>query len=413
MRDRGTRAIQYLFFTVFLDMLGIGILIPVIPQLFANPDSQYYLLRAGVSVSRGYYLLGLLTAAYPIATFFAAPILGQLSDRFGRKKILALCLFGTAVGYAFFALGIVWKSVAILFISRVFDGITGGNISVAQAAIADVTKPEDRAKNFGMIGLAFGLGFVFGPVLGGVLSDHTLVPWFSVQFPFYVAAGLALLNTGLILYFFKETFVPPVQKKRIVILDAFKRIGRAKAQDKTLRVLFMVSFLLSIGFSFFTSFFNVFLTAKFGFTQTQTGKLFAFIGLCVALAQAFVTRWVGKAYRDSSVLSLSYFATGIAVVCYVFPAQSSTLYFIVPFFAIFYGLTQANANALLSRMASSEQQGEVLGINAGFVSLAQAFPPFLAGFLAALFSPSIPILLAGLAVICAGVLFVAYRKRYA
>jgi DHA1 family tetracycline resistance protein-like MFS transporter len=276
-----------------------------------------------------------------------------------------------------------------------------------------VTKPEDRAKNFGLIGLAFGLGFVFGPVLGGLLSDHTLVPWFSVQFPFYVAAGLALLNTGLILYFFKETFVPPVQKKRIVILDAFKRIGRARAQDKTLRVLFFVSFLLSIGFSFFTSFFNVFLTAKFGFTQTQTGKLFAFIGLCVALAQAFVTRWVGKAYRDSNVLSVSYFATGIAVMLYVLPEQSSTLYVVVPFFAVFYGLTQANANALLSRTAPAEQQGEVLGINAGFVSLAQAFPPFLAGFLAALFSPSIPILLAGLAVIAAGVLFVSYRKRYA
>lgn len=408
--NKSKRAIRYLFFTVFLDMLGVGILIPVIPQLFANPQSQYYLLHAGTSVTRGYYLLGLLTAAYPVAIFFAAPILGQLSDRYGRKRILAICLFGTALGYALFAWGIVWRSIAILFIARIFDGITGGNLSVAQAAIADVTEPSDRAKNFGLIGLAFGLGFIFGPALGGILSDPGVVSWFSPQFPFYVAAALAFINTILILSFFKETR-KSMSHTRIVLLESFKKIASAR-KHKKLQTLFTVSFLLSIGFSFFTSFFNVFLTAKFNFNQAQTGKLFAFIGLCTALTQGFVTTWAAKLYGDIKILSWSYFATGIAVALYVLPHHATTLYYIVPLFALAFGLTQANANALLSRKAKADEQGEVLGINAGFVSLAQAFPPLLAGFLAALFSPSIPILLAGLVVCIAGLVFVLFRKKY-
>lgn len=404
------KAIRYLFFTIFLDMLGVGILIPVIPQFFANPESHYYLLRAGATLEHGYLLLGLLTAIYPIAIFFSAPVLGQLSDRYGRKPILAICLFGTAIGYALFAWGIVWRSIVILFIARLLDGLTGGNLSVAQAAIADVTEPADRARNFGLIGLAFGLGFIFGPVLGGILSDASVVPWFSAQFPFYVAAGLAFINTILILSFFKETRKVPVHK-HIVLLEAFKKINAAKYHKKLLP-LFSVGFLLSAGFSFFTSFFNVFLTHKFAFTEVQVGKFFAFIGLCVAISQAFITRWLGKKVRDVTILSYSYFATGFAVLFYVLPHNARVLYWVVPFFAIAYGLTQANSNALLSRKTSSDQQGEVLGINAGFVSLAQTFPPFLAGFLAAIFSPAIPILFAGLVVIIAGTVFVLVRKQY-
>lgn len=390
-------------------MVGIGILIPVIPQLFANPDSPYYLLSTSTSVRSGYVLLGLLTASYPVALFFAAPILGQLSDRFGRKPILTLSLLGTAFGYFLFALGIVFKSIPLLFIARIFDGLTGGNISVAQAAIADVTDPKNRAKNFGMIGAAFGLGFILGPFLGGKLADQTLVSWFSAQTPFYVAGILALLNAVVLMRFFKETHTTTTAVA-VDIFQSIKRIGSAKRYGEV-RALFLVMFLMSAGFAFFTSFFNVFLVHRFGFTEGKIGTFFGFVGICVVITQALVTRLVAKRFRDIQTLSITYFVTAVMLVAYVVVPSAQYFIFVTPLFAIANGLTQANSMALLSRKAGGEGQGELLGVNAGFTSLGQAIPPLLAGTIAAVLSPSIPILLGAALITTAGIVFLLHKPH--
>jgi DHA1 family tetracycline resistance protein-like MFS transporter len=194
-----------IIFTIVLDTLGIGILVPVVPQLLGNPASPHYLLAADVSLGTGYILLGGMVAMYPIMQFFATPVLGQLSDRYGRRPILALSLFGTALGYVLFAVGILLKSIPLLFVARALDGLTGGNVSVAQAAIADLTLPKDRTKNFGLIGAAFGFGFILGPFLGGTLADPSVVSWFTAATPFWFAAILATFNTLSVLWFFSET----------------------------------------------------------------------------------------------------------------------------------------------------------------------------------------------------------------
>src|SRR3989344_3479623 len=173
------KPLPVIFFTVFVDLIGFGILIPVVPLLLADPESSYFLLPKGFTVNQGYIMLGFLTAMFPLMQFLAAPILGQLSDKFGRKRILAISLFGTCLSYLIFAYAILTRNIPLLFAARAFDGITGGNIAVAQAAIADVTTPANRAKNFGLIGAAFGLGFILGPYIGGKLSDPTVVSWFG------------------------------------------------------------------------------------------------------------------------------------------------------------------------------------------------------------------------------------------
>jgi len=403
------KSLGTLFFTVFLDMLGIGILIPIMPQLFANPNSPYYLLHSS-SVTNGYLLLGLLTAIYPIAVFFAAPILGQLSDKYGRKPVLVVSLFGTSIGYVLFAVGIAIGSLPLLFISRLIDGITGGNISVAQAAIGDVSTKEDRAKNFGMIGAAFGLGFILGPFLGGKLADSTLVSWFTIQTPFYAAALFAFLNTLSILSFFKETHHERTIEK-INFAESLKQISAAK-RHSDVRTLFLTNFLMSAGFAFFTSFFNVFLTNKFGFTEGQIGNFFAYIGICVVITQAVITRAFAKRFKDTQILTYSYFATAFFLLCYLLPTKSSQFLFVTPLFAMANGLTQANTMALLSRRSDPRLQGEVLGINAGFMSLAQAIPPLIAGVIAAVFSPAVPIIIGAGMIGIAGVFFLHIKGQH-
>ncbi|HTK60314.1 MAG TPA: MFS transporter, partial [Candidatus Baltobacteraceae bacterium] len=284
------RPLAVIFLTVLVDLIGIGILIPVIPQLLANPESPSYLLTGQITAREGLLLYGLLTAVYPLMSFLSAPILGQLSDRYGRRRILAVCIAGTASGYVLFALAILTKNLPLLFFARILPGITGGNISVAQAAVADITKPEDRAKNFGLLGAAFGLGFILGPLIGGKLADPNVLPWFGAATPFWFAAILAAFNLVSILMFFPETHRTDGVAKAFRWLKSMGDIAAA-FRLKELRGLFTTSFLFYSGFGFI-SFFGVFLADRFGFNEGATGNYFAYVGICIVLAQAVIVRFV-------------------------------------------------------------------------------------------------------------------------
>jgi len=397
-----------ILFTVFLDLLGFGILIPVIPLLLADSTSKYYLLPPGVPLATGYFLLGLLLTAYPLAQFFSAPILGQLSDRYGRKPILAISLFGTAISYFLFAIGIHLRLLPLLFIGRILDGITGGNVSVAQAAIADITPPEKRAKNFGLIGMVFGLGFILGPFLGGKLSDPSVFHLFDVTTPFWFAFGLALLNTLLVIFKLPETLSRKNHELVIRFDQSIRHIIKA-VNLRPLRILFSTAFLVQAGFSFFTTFFGVFLIKRFSFNQGQIGDLFAYIGLWIAFSQGFLTRKL-SVVAEYKILRLVLFGNALAILMFFLPTNPIWLYVIVPFFAVQNGLVGANLLGLISRSASSDAQGEILGINASVQALGQAIPPLISGFIAANLNPSAPTLVSSLVLFSAAIVFIRYYQ---
>ncbi len=405
MRNRlAQNPLPVVLFTIFVDLIGLGILIPVIPLLLANPNSPYYLLSGDVSVKTGYIILGFLTAIFPFMQFIAAPILGQLSDKYGRKKILSISLFGTSFSYVLFAIGIVTRNIPLLFISRGFDGITGGNLSVAQAAIADVTKPENRARSFGLIGAAFGLGFIVGPYIGGKLSDPNIVSWFSATTPFYFAAGLALLNAIFVLTIFPETHKNLQSHIKIDFDRSLKNIIRAFSIPG-LKVIFTTVFLFQAGFSFFVTFFAVFLIQRYSFSQGNIGDFFAYVGIWIAFSQAVVTRRLSHIFSEVDILRFSIIITGAIVAVYLLPKYSWQLLFITPFFAMANGLSQANIVALVSKSAGPEIQGEVLGLNASVMALAQSIPPVLSGYIAASLAPEAPIVVASIVILTAGFTF--------
>ena len=406
---KNKRILAVIIFTIFVDILGVGLLIPVFPLLLANPSSPYYLLNGGMGVAQGYIMLGYLSAIFPIMVFLMAPIFGELSDKYGRKKVLALALTGTAISYFLFAIGVALKNIPLLFFSRAMDGVTGSSIASAQAAIADITKPENRAKNFGLIGAAFGFGFIIGPFLGGKLSDPSVVSWFNATTPFYFAGILSLLNVIFILTVFRETNLTPNDKLKITIIKAFTNIVKAfKLQD--VRSILLTNFFLQGGFTFFTTFFAVYLADRFHFTQGNTGDYFAYVGFWAIIAQAVVLPFFSKRFREDQILRYSLLFISIFIFANLLPRHAWQLMLITPLFSMANGLSGANLTALMSRSADQKSQGEILGISASISSLAQSIPPVLSGYIAAKFMPEATVFVSGIVVFVAWLSFVLFFK---
>lgn len=399
MKDK-KNLILPIFFTVFLDLLGLGIVIPILPAVLLDPICG--ILPLNFSYSLRILLYGFLIAAYPIAQFFGAPILGTLADSHGRKKLLILSLLGTLLGYIIFLTGISLGNVYLLFMGRIIDGFTGGNISVAQSAISDISDEKTKARNFGLIGMAFGLGFVTGPYIGGKLSDPDIFEGFNYATPFFLSIFLTILNIILVSFNLQETLIKK-RKVKINIFTGFKNIRNAFSFKK-LRVMFLVVFLLNIGHNFFTQFFQVFLMGKFGFSQSNVADFFAYMGLWIAISQGGLMRPLSKKFNSSSILSVTMAAAAFLLPLLILPDNSVWLYFIIPFVAIMQGMNQPNTSAIISNLTDTDKQGEILGINQSMQSLAQSIPPLIAAFAASI-NINLPIMFSAVSTLLAWIIF--------
>ncbi|MBU2566737.1 MFS transporter [Patescibacteria group bacterium] len=393
-----------LFLVVFIDMLGIGIIIPILPIIFYAKD----FFPASVPQSTINILLGLLIASYPLAQFFAAPVLGKYSDRYGRKNLLIISLIGSLLGYALFAVGIIIGNIYILFLSRIIDGVTGGNISIVNSAIADISDVENKTKNFGLIGMAFGLGFIFGPFIGGVLSDSNIISWFNLATPFWTAALLVFINIMFIIFSFKESIVQKVHKP-IHFLSSIIDI-RKIISLKSLNIFFLTIFLINFGWSFFTQFFQIFLYDKFSFTSTQIGYLFAYMGLWIAISQGVLIRPISKKFKSEKILKIVILLTSLTLLTFIIPSQNYILYLIIPILAISFGFINPNFSTIISNSTTPTAQGEILGLRQSVVSLSQAIPPILAGISLSI-STSMPIIISSAVLFIAWIVFFFLGKQ--
>ena len=408
-RRKPERALPVILMAIFLDLVCNGILVPIVPQLLANANSPYYLLPASVPVSYAYIVLGILIAVYPIFLFFSTPILGEYSDYVGRRKVMTLALTGTGLALILFAVGVMIKSLPLLFIARIFGGIVGGNLAVAQAAIADITPPEKRAARFGLIGAAYGFGFIIGPVIGGLLSDSSLVSWFNASTPFWFAAFLSLLNAALVFGLMAETFTSS-EPITITWHRAVFNVMRAYRLVK-IRSVFATNFLFQAGLALFATFFAVFLTSNFGYTQVHVGYYIAYAGIWIIISQGVVLRWLTRRFDEIGLLRVFLLAGSASVFFYYFTEHTIGLLIVGACFALTNGIVMAALPSLASRLAPARIQGEVLGINTSVQALAQSIPPILAGLLAAEITPSAPIYVAGAVMGVGWIYFISTVRR--
>lgn len=391
--------------TVFVDLVGLGIVIPTTAPLFIDPRLGF--LPSSTSDFARSALLGLLIASYPLAQLFGAPILGSLSDKYGRKKLLLISLVGTLIGYVLFGVGIVTKNLPLLFLSRVLDGFTGGNISVANSAIADISTKENSAKNFGLLGMAFGIGFIIGPFLGGKLADPTVVSWFNSATPYWFATILCVVNILLLIFYFKETYIPNKNIK-VNIFGGLQNLIRA-SRYTDLRVMFLVIFLFTFGFNFFAQFFQVYLIQEYHYTEGQIGNFFAYIGLWIAFSQGAVTRFASKYLKPDQILTITLVSLSIFLYIQLIAQKEWFLYVVGPFIAFTFGLTIPNSNAIVSALAPKDKQGEVMGVSQSVICLGQGITPMLAGVLLT-FHHNFPVIISSSCMFLAWVVFIKLYK---
>lgn len=385
----------------FIDMVGIGIIIPVLAPLIINNDTG--IVPGDFSIAERNIIFGLLTASFPLAQFFGSPILGALSDKYGRKPMLTISMTGSMIGYFLFAYGILTNDLYLAFGARILDGFTGGNISIIFSSIADLSNPEKRAQNFGLVGVMFGIGFIMGPFIGGLLASEEFGPMFGPALPFWVAGALCGVNVLFIIWLFRETLLTPVTG-RVNVLSGFLNIGKALSM-RNLRAMFITIFLHTLGFSFFTTFFSVLMIQKFGLEEQDLGYMFGFVGVCLVITQGLLIKPLNKRFKSYQVLRFSLLGLALTLAVDIFPDAVWMIYAILPFMSVSQGLTSPNMNALVSNEATPEQQGEIMGINNSIASIGIAIPPLVAGFLTNL-DPRLPTIAAAAFVFLAWVTFI-------
>jgi len=368
------RYLPILFLTLLIDMIGMGMVIPIIPIIFTDSMSSHFLLD-GYSVGAQYIFAGAVTALFGLMQFIAAPILGELSDVFGRKRLLTVGVGVLALSQILFGFGIEIASLSLILVSRAIAGIAGANFSIAQASIADVTEPKDRAKNFGLIGAAFGLGFIIGPTLGGIIASATGSP----SSPFWLAGALGVLNVMSISLFLPETNMNKSERKKFTFLRGMHNIQSA-FRDVDARPLYLANFLYVSGFTFFTSFIGILLVSRFHFVESGIGVFFGVMGLWIVFTQGFILRILTRKYSERTILRSSLLFLVVGLSLYAIVPSIFLLYLFVPVVAVSNGLSMANMGALISKSVSVTKQGAALGINGSLMALSQGIVPLIAGF---------------------------------
>jgi multidrug resistance protein len=354
-----------IFTTVFIDLVGFGIVIPVLP---------FY--AEGTIFNATPRTVGLLFASYSIMQLIFSPVLGGLSDKHGRRPVLLLSIIGTGIG--FLVLGFA-KTLFMLFVGRILDGITGGNISTAQAYIADITTQENRAKGMGLIGAAFGIGFIFGPAIGGILSQ-----W-GVHVPFLFAGALCFANALLLYFTLPETVTADhPAKNRAAGGRSFRHVLESLKQPRLAFVL-IIYFLFVVAFSIMTTSFSLYTMFRFGYDAQHTGYLFAYVGLIAVVIQGGLIGRLVKRFGELPLVIFGAlcFAISLFAVPFVGPAAGGLAALLVGggVFSMGNSLATPALTSLASKTAGPEKQGVVLGVTQSVASLARAVGPSLAAVL--------------------------------
>ncbi|OKS86362.1 TCR/Tet family MFS transporter [Mucilaginibacter polytrichastri] len=383
-------ALGFIFVTLLIDITGFGIIIPVIPKLLEH------LIHGNLSDAARYG--GWMTFAYSIMQFLFAPVLGNLSDKYGRRPILLGSLLGFAIDYTFLAFA---PTVWWLFVGRIIAGITGASFTTASAYIADISEPEKRAQNFGIIGAAFGIGFIIGPVLGGVLGQY------STKLPFLAAAGLALVNAIYGFFILPESLAPENRRafewKRanpVGSLMQLKKYPAVSGLIASLILIYIAAHAVQSTWTFFTM-------SRFGWTEALVGYSLGLIGLLSGLVQGLLIRVTIPKLGQKKSIVLGLLLYSIALFLFAFASQSWMMFAILSIYCLG-GIAGPALQGLISTQIPPNEQGELQGGLTSLMSVTSIIgPPLMTTLFAWFTGKSAPIHFPGAPFLMGAVLMLA------
>ena len=351
-------ALSLIFLTVFIDLLGFGILIPILPT-FATKVLHVDEMAIGIAI-----------AIYSLVQFFFNPIFGELSDKHGRKPMIVISLFINAIGYVIFAFT---SSFLLLIISRIVAGIGGSSIGVAQAYIADITTKENRSKGMGLIGAAFGLGFVFGPLIGGLLSKY------GYMVTGFASGGFSILAFVLTLLLLPESLKQKnkqIRKRKLFDVNSFKKVF----SKPSLAILVVLFFILTFSVANIYGTFALLGYKVYGFTDLQNGYMYGIIGLMSAIVQGGLLSYISKYVNDKKLIIFGslFMIVGLGLMPY--GGSFFWLAIIVTVLSFGTGTLQPTLLSMISKVTSESEQGVTLGINQSLSAFARMLGPLWGGF---------------------------------
>ena len=349
----------FIVFTVAIDAMGIGLIIPVMPELIQQVR--------GASIAEAAYWGGLLTFTYASMQFLCGPLLGNLSDRYGRRPVLILSLVFMGLDYFLMAIA---PTLALLFVARFISGITGATYAVAAAYLSDTSEKGQRSSSFGLIGAAFGIGFVLGPALGGLIGE------FGARMPFFIAGGLALANAAFGLLILPETL--PAEKRRRFEwhrADPFRALLRIKNLPGIGGVMLVV-LIHSIAQNVYPSVWSYFTIEKFAWTVSTVGFSLAVYGLCAALVQVFVLRMILARFGESPTAILGMFISLFTFIGIVFIENSFVVFAALPVVALG-AMVGPSLQGIMADRVADDEQGELQGVYASILALSSIISPLL------------------------------------
>jgi len=348
-----------LLLVVFIDLVGFGVVIPILPLLIQG-------------IGGGVLMVGIIISIFSLFQFLFSPILGRLSDKYGRKPVLIISSFINALSYLFLFLS---QHIWIIFLARILAGIGSANISVAQAYIADVSKSHERTKKFGLIGAAFGLGFIVGPFLGGAISER-----FSISAVFLAPAILSFTNTVLISIILKESNL--ALQKHIKIEFINLKITKEVMRPKNISFLFLLFFFVNFALSLIIGVFSLLGQARFGWNEAQNGYYFGLIGISSFLTQSYLIRLLLKRFDETQLIRLGLIVFAIAIFL-MGTSQYIWLTLMVGLLSPFgVSLLMVNTQSLISLESKPEEQGIVMGAAQSVAALGRVFGPLIGGAIA-------------------------------
>ncbi len=356
-----------LFFAILIDVFGYGLVFPILITMFTSNSS---ILPLNTSNELRFWYLGIAFMLHPFFMFFGSSFMGDLSDKWGRKKVILICMFGLAISFICMGIGVLILSLTLLFIGRGLSGLMSASMPVVLATIADLSSEGNKAVHMSYVTLIQSIGFILGPLMGGVLSDKDILWFFSFALPFFVSAILSLAAFIWIYISFKETFIKNEEKK-IEFLRLFKNFYQA-AQHKFIRILSIAFFLMQMAVAFYLQLILIYYKEEFNYKSSTMGIFNAYLGVWFTVGLLFIIPYVSRHYAIEKVALFFLFIAGLSEIAASFLSQQISLWLIGIPLAI---SIQVGFTAMLtsfSNAASKDQQGWAMGITGALIALSFA-----------------------------------------